>query len=425
MPNAPATASGVSDETSPRYAGWRVVVACFAMAVFCWGFGFYGQGIYLAALGRQHHWSESLVSGATTAYYLFSAVLVIFVGDAITRFGPRVVVLAGIVCLGASTALVGQVATPWQLYADYALMSFGWATMSVAAITTIAGVWFDERRGLAISLALTGASVGGFIVTPVLVALIGWIGFASALLYAVAAMLIVLVPMTLAWVRRPPNANRLAGNAASPARAAGSAWTRRRALRDLGFWTVSASFALVLFVQVGFLMHQIAFLELRIGRIEAGLAVAATALLSIIGRVGLGFVIDRLKPRLVSAISFLSQAAALVSMIWATDVTTLLIACAVYGFSVGNVVTFPSLIIHREFETAAFPMLIAFSTAITQFAYAFGPGALGLLRSATGSYVAPLILCAGLETVAAIIVLIWGGRNCSSLQTRRPLATPH
>lgn len=409
MQMAPVAASSVSDETSSRYAGWRVVVACFVMAMFCWGFGFYGQGIYLAALGRQHHWSASLVSGATTAYYLFSAVLVIFVGDAITRFGPRAVVLAGIACLAASTALVGQVATPWQLYADYALMSFGWATMSVAAITTIAGVWFDERRGLAISLALTGASVGGFIVTPALVALIGWLGFAPALLYAVAAMLIVLIPMTLAWVRRPPNANRLAGNA-SPASAADSGWTRRRALRDLGFWTVSAPFALVLFVQVGFLMHQIAFLELRIGRIEAGLAVAATALLSIIGRVSLGFVIDRLKPRLVSAISFISQAAALAGMIWANDVTTLLIACAVYGFSVGNVVTFPSLIIHREFETAAFPMLIAFSTAITQFAYALGPGALGLLRSATGSYVAPLVLCAGLETVAAAIVLIRGHR---------------
>jgi hypothetical protein len=41
-----------SDETAPRYAGWRIVAACFATAVFCWGVGFYGQGIYLTALQK-------------------------------------------------------------------------------------------------------------------------------------------------------------------------------------------------------------------------------------------------------------------------------------------------------------------------------------------------------------------------------------
>src|SRR6185437_10807908 len=28
--------------------GWPVVLACFCMAVFSWGFGFYGQAVYLA-----------------------------------------------------------------------------------------------------------------------------------------------------------------------------------------------------------------------------------------------------------------------------------------------------------------------------------------------------------------------------------------
>ena len=88
-----------SDETAPRYAGWRIVVACFATAVFCWGFGFYGQGVYLAALQENPAWNASVIFGASTAYYLFSTVLVIFVGDAITRFGPRRGVLFGIVSL--------------------------------------------------------------------------------------------------------------------------------------------------------------------------------------------------------------------------------------------------------------------------------------------------------------------------------------
>lgn len=407
------------NETSLQYTGWRVVAACFAMAVFCWGFGFYGQGVYVAALRRLHPWGVSLISGASTAYYLFSAVLVIFVGDAITRFGARRIVLFGIACLGASTVLIGQVNALWQFYAAEALMSFGWATMSVAAITTMVGTWFHQRRGLALNVALSGASVGGFVVTPALVLLIGRIGLAPSLLYAVTVMVIVLVPITLLWVHNPGVAD---APAAPPATAAGSSWTRGQALRDPGFWTLSAASALVLFAQVGFLVHQIAFLEPRIGQTTAGLSVAVTAVLALTGRLGLGAVIDRLdlNPRVVSAFSYLSQAAALVSMIWTTHPAILLIACAVFGFSVGNVLVFPALILQREFSAPAFPKLVSLAIAITQFVYALGPGVLGWLRGVTGSYHAPLMLCVAMEVSAAAIVLIHSSPKMETGRARVP-----
>jgi hypothetical protein len=78
---------GVTAETSPRYPGWRVTFGCFVMATFCWGFGFYGHGIYLAELRRLNDWPAALISGATTVYYLFSALLVVFVSDVIARSG--------------------------------------------------------------------------------------------------------------------------------------------------------------------------------------------------------------------------------------------------------------------------------------------------------------------------------------------------
>jgi hypothetical protein len=44
------------DESSPRYAGWRVVAVCYLGAVFCWGLGLYGHGVYLTELNRLHGW---------------------------------------------------------------------------------------------------------------------------------------------------------------------------------------------------------------------------------------------------------------------------------------------------------------------------------------------------------------------------------
>jgi predicted MFS family arabinose efflux permease len=347
-----------------------------------------------------------------TAYYLFSAVLVVFAGDAIARLGPRRFLLGGIACLAAAAALIGRVAAPWQLYAAYLLMSLGWAAMGVAAITTVISLWFTDRRGFAISLALTGSSVGGIVGTPVLVAAIDRFGFASALLLGAAAMAAVLMPMTVAWIGRPPWVAG-AGNASAsqaPAAAPGSDWTRRRALRSLAFWTVTAPFALALLAQVGFLVHQIALLEPRMGRAAAGFAVAVTAVAAVLGRLGLGFVVDRLDQRLVGAASFLLQAGALLVMAGTDSGPLLLLSCAVFGVAVGNVVTLPALIIQREFAADAFAMLVGFSTAIGQFTYAFGPALLGLLRDASGGYAAPLLVCAALEAVAAGIVLVRGPR---------------
>ena len=83
-------------ETSARYEGWRIVAVCFLVATFGWAFGFYGQSVYLAELHRLHGWSASLISAATTFFYLFGAVLVAFVSEAVRAFGPRNCLLGGV-----------------------------------------------------------------------------------------------------------------------------------------------------------------------------------------------------------------------------------------------------------------------------------------------------------------------------------------
>ena len=174
------------------------------MAVVCWGFGFYGHAFYLAELQRLHGWPTSLISSATTAYYFVSAVLVAFISDAIRRLGARTCVLIGSLAFAASVAALPFIATPVHLFAVYLLMAVGWATMSVGAITNILGQWFDAKRGLAISLALNGASFSGVVVVPALVFLAGAAGFASAMLAGAAAILLLMVPLAFRILGTPP-----------------------------------------------------------------------------------------------------------------------------------------------------------------------------------------------------------------------------
>jgi cyanate permease len=153
--------------------------------------------------------------------------------------------------------------------------------------------------------------------------------------------------------------------------------------------------------QVGFFVHQIAFLEPAIGRTQAGLTVALLTAMAIVGRLALGVSVLRLDLRRVTALSLLSQAAALLAMTQATNAAVLFVACAIFGLSAGNLVSLPALIIQREFEATSFGMLVGLSTAIGQFTYAFGPGLLGVVRDATGGYGAALALCIMLQLAAA------------------------
>jgi MFS family permease len=403
VPAAPPPAPAL--ERSLGYPGWRVVFACFMVATFSWGLGFYGHGVYLAELQRAKGWPTSLMSTATTLYYLSGSLLVIYVSDFLQRLGPRLMLLTGSSLFALAVAGIAYVSEPWQLFAAYAVMAAGWMLASVGALTNVAGLWFYEKRGLAISLALTGASFGGIILTPLMVAAVARWGFHDAMLFTSAATFIVLVPTVLLCVGKPPELAVMAARVEA-AQSGGEVWTRSRALRSLQFWTMTLPFALGIGAQVGFLVHQLAFLQPKIGLQTASYAVAVTTTMAVLGRLVVGSVIDRLNQRIVSAVSFVSQASALFALINIDGPAAIFLACAVFGFSVGNLITLPSLIIFREFGATSFGLLVGLSVAINQVIYAFGPGVVGWLRDFSGTYSASLALCICLQCLAAIIILI-------------------
>jgi hypothetical protein len=71
------------------YHGWKVVGGAFLVAVFGWGFGFYGIGVFLATLVDRHGWATSAVSSAVTVLYLVGAALIACVASAFERFALR------------------------------------------------------------------------------------------------------------------------------------------------------------------------------------------------------------------------------------------------------------------------------------------------------------------------------------------------
>lgn len=395
------------NETSIRYSGWRVVLICFLMATFAWALGFYGQGVYLAELQRSHGWPASTISTATTFFYLFSALLVAFVSDAIRLIGLRLFLASAVVCMASATVLFGFVNAPWQLYVVYTLMAFGWAGLTMASISNTIGQWFDTRRGLAISLALNGASVGGVVGVPLLVTAISAVGFTSAVVTMAIIMAVVLLPTILLGIGHPPHRARHAPDgSAGEAVVLSPAQIRGQTVRTLSFWTITLPFASVLLAQIGFIVHMMSYMQPMIGRERAGLAMSLMTAMAVVGRVIFGFLINRLNQRAASAVLFVSQALALLAMVHLPGEAALFASSAVFGFTVGNAITLPSMIVHREFDGPAFGVVVSLTTSISSAISACGPAVIGVLRDLSGSYTVPLYVCMALEVAAAIGVLI-------------------
>ena len=404
---------------SGRYFyGWNVVAGTFLMALLSFGLGFYGLTIYLATLQRLHGWSASAVSAPVTLYYIAGALLTAAIGDLYERFGPRAVVTGGSIAMAAGVATLGIVTQPWQLYPVFLVMSLGWGAMSGAAINIILAPWWERRRGLVVSLAFNGATLGGVIVAPLLVPLIGLVGFARALAIAALVLLVVLLAVATGIMRRGPEALGL-GPDGDPARSTpappsvGDGRWRRDALRTWRFWSVSAPFALGLAAQVGVLTHLVALVTPALGPGGAAGAVSTTTTAALIGRLATGFVVDRLNRRVVASVTLVIQIVGLALLARAPSAVGVYAGCALFGLGVGNLTTLPGLILAVEWPRERFSALVGLVVGINQFTFAFGPSLVGVLRDWTGTYGPALGACMALQAMAAAMILL-GSPGASS-----------
>jgi MFS family permease len=400
---------GVRTEDNEFRRAWPVVVACFCVATYAWGFGFYGQSVFLAELHASHGWPTSLIASATTLNYLVGAVLLARVHRVLDVLGARVLLAGGVVIMGAGAIGMSRVDAPWQLYLCNAVMATGWASTTTTAIALTLASWFDRRRGLAFSLALTGASAGGFTIAPLLVSLAHRIGLQRAVLLLVLTGLVILLPVMLIGITRAAPSDRAVGAGQTEPKGNSGLTefaSQAAALRSLHFWTVALPFALALAAQVGFIVHQTAILLPRLGPDGTGIAIAATAIAAAVGRLSIAPVIDRLDQRMASAASFASQALGLgLIMLLPEPRVTLYIGSLLFGLSVGNVITLPALIVQREFAAGSFGLVLGLCSTVGQATLAFGPILLGLARDVSGSYDAAITLCITLQLTAAVIIV--------------------
>ncbi len=397
------------------YYGWAIVFACAALMFVSVGVGYYGLAVYLGPLRELHGWSNADVSLATGMYFAFSGLSSALVGPQIDKHGARRWMIPGLLLIAVGSVFIGQVAELWQLYVTYIMLAVGSGMSAGVAVNATLARWFVRRRAWAMAMASTGVSLGGAVLSPLNTFLIEQWGLDVAtpimglLIVAVGIPIVVLV---LVWDPRqmglPQDGLKVVASATTnTARSAANQtrrWTPRQALRTLPFWAILVSFVIVLLAQTGFILHQVAFLEQRLGSLTAaGSTLSLTAIGSIVARLIVGrFFADRVDLRILTVIMFLVQGTAALAVIHIDHPVSTFVSILIFGFTIGNVYMLQSLLTSDVFGYVSFGAVYGMIAFATQLSSGFGPWLIGALEDLTGSYEVPLTVVAIL-TYAALI----------------------
>jgi MFS family permease len=153
---------------SSVFYGWYVLAASFFILFFQAGARF-SFGIMFKPMAAEMGWNRASISSAYFLNTVFFALTLSIAGKLYDRYGPRWVILVSTVLLAAGYISISQVYSLWQFHLFYGVLSaVGIGGASVPLFGALMSKWFARRRGLAISLALSGYCMGQFVLVPVI-----------------------------------------------------------------------------------------------------------------------------------------------------------------------------------------------------------------------------------------------------------------
>ncbi|MEO8540134.1 MAG: MFS transporter [bacterium] len=399
------------------FYGWYVAIACAALMFVGVGVGYYGLPIFLKPLRDAHGWSDTQVSVAPAIYFTISGLTSAIVGPLVDRHGPTRFMLIGTVINGVSAAFIGLVDSLWQLYAVYFIFAVAFGMSSSIAVNAIMTRWFVRKRALAMSISSTGVSLGGVVLAPVASALISSGGLELATPILGALVLVVAIPVILLVISWEPSRMGLGPDGDTPNQAALTSkrpelaaqyrvWTQKEALRTVGFWAIFVAFLLVLIAQTGYVIHQVDFLQERLGsRNKAAFTISVTAFGSIIARLVVGIFADGIDRRMLTVVLFVVQGTAILLIIHTQNVAATWALTLIFGLTIGNVYMMQSLLVGEIFGMVSFGSIFGLISLAGQAGSGLGPIGVGFLQDQTGGYTVPFTVTALLTYLAAIAIL--------------------
>ena len=399
-----AESAPVLTEFDLGYYGWRVVLAaCLGVMA---GFGslfVYTFAVFVKPLSSQFGWNREAISlgfGLAAVTLGLSSPLL---GRWIDRFGPRRIILPcmTIYCC-AILSLAFLHSHIWQFYATCVVLGLVGNGAAHLAYSRSISTWFQDRLGTALAFVMVGAGLGAMILPVVAQSVITQAGWRAA--YFSLGTLALLLGLPLSW--RYIRERGVVRQDSAPVSHSGMTW--QQGLRSPAFWIIVA----VLFVSSismnGAITHLSALLTDRgITPRDAALCASMLGGSSLLGRIGVGWLLDRLFGARVALVVNLITAGGIFLLAKANSFPVGCLAAALIGIGAGGEAAITPYLLTRYFRLRAFSTLYGLTWTFYAAAGAIGPVILGRAFDLTGSYSRLLVtLSVALAFAAALNLLL-------------------
>jgi MFS family permease len=400
------------NEFDLRYYGWRVVLAaCFGVMA---GFGslfVYTFAVFVKPLGSEFGWSrESISSGfaiAAITVGLFSPLL----GRWIDRAGPRPIILPCMAVFGCGIASLALLRSAvWQFYATCFVLGLVGNGAAHLAYSRSISTWFRRRLGVALAFVMVGAGLGAMILPVVAQAIITHSGWRAAYFSLGCISLLLGLPLSWRYIRERgavKNASAQSDSArhdSAPTEHSGMTW--QQGLRFYPFWIVVTVLCASSISMNGAITQMSALLTDRgITARSAALCASVLGGSSVVGRIVVGWLLDRFLGARVAFAITLTTATGIFLLARAESFPTGCLAAALVGIGAGGEAAITPYLLTRYCGLRAFSTLYGVTWTFYAAAAAIGPVILGRAFDSTGSYVSLLIILAAALALAAALNL--------------------
>jgi MFS family permease len=378
---------------------YRWVIVALGGLMGCVAVGaMFSLAVFLEPMAVETGWSRAGISGAMTIDFLIMGVAGFAWGAASDRFGPRLVVLAGAVLLGAGLLVASRATTLLTFQLGYGvLLGLAAGAFFAPMIATVMG-WFETQRALAVSLVSAGMGMAPMTISPIAGWLISAYDWRTAMSAIGILAWVLLIPAAL-LVRRPPAAAEAARAAAEGPRPGVA-----RALGSPQFLVLGGTFFLCCAAHSGPIFHMMSYAQLcGISTMAAVSAYSLEGLAGLGGRLLLGVAADRLGVKRVLVAGLLVQALAIAGYLAASALRDFYLLALVFGAAYGGVMPLYAVLAREYFGQRILGTVLGAATMLSSIGMALGPVGGGWIFDALGSYA---WLYIGSAAVAAGAVLI-------------------
>jgi len=382
-----------------KLAQVHVTATAFLALFSIVGFALYGLPFFYDFMVREFGWSRAQVTSGNAYSKLLVGPLFGFVaGWVVDRFGPRRLMLAGILMAGSALVGLGAISSLSMFYFFYLFNALGYVCGGPLPNQVLLSRWFDKSRGKAMGLAYLGIGIGGAIVPMLayrLTVLLGWQGALMAL-----GVMMIMIALPAAYFVKEHSAVRGTQNPERETAPAG--WV----FKSGAFYLLAIGSMCSIGAVGGTMQNLKLFLSLdqRLAQDHIARVLSLVLVSSIIGRLLMGWLADRLPKKYVMLLIYSIVAGAIPLLFFASTPLILHLFAVVFGIGLGGDYMIIPLMAAEIFGVRVLGRLMGVILTADGVAEALSPMVVAAIRDHTSTYAGGFAMLVCLAAVGAIAV---------------------